>query len=104
MRAVQDAVDGLENAYRALCTCQEVQSPDGSCEFEGYDAVAVREALEHHAERGDGFTECIRDIVQPLSACLSTEHGCEYGACPHVAALLDDNTVLSELGESCARK
>jgi hypothetical protein len=102
--AVQEAVDALAKAYGALCACEEARSSDGSCdaeqEFAGYDANAVRQALEQHAMRGDGFTECSRDIVQPLSACLSAEHGCEDGACPH-GPLLDDNNVLIELGESC---
>jgi hypothetical protein len=106
--AVQEAVDGLANAYRALCACEAARSIDGSCdakeEFEGYDPDAVREALERGAERGDGFTECIRDIVQPLSACLSAEGGCDYGVCPHAGALLDDNMVLEELGEACPRQ
>jgi hypothetical protein len=105
--AVQAALDGLANAYRALCACEAARSSDGSCdakeEFEGYDPDAVREALERHAERGDGFTECIRDIVQPLSACLSAVGGCDSRACPHAGALLDDNMVLDELGESCPR-
>jgi hypothetical protein len=104
--ALQDAVDGLANSYRALCACEAARSSDGSCnvqqEFEGYDPAAVRETLERHAERGDGFTECIRDIVLHLSACLSAEHGCDVGACPHAASLLDDGNVLGELGESCA--
>jgi hypothetical protein len=101
--AVQEAVDGLANAYRALCVCEEARSTDGSCdpeqEFEGYDPEAIRETLERHAKRGDGFTECIRDIVQALSGCLA-EHGCEHGACA-LAPLYDDSMVLVELGESC---
>jgi hypothetical protein len=102
--AVRDAVDALAKAYGALCACEEARSSDGSCdaehEFEGYDPDAIRQTLEQHAIRGDGFAECIRDIVQPLSACLSSERGCEDGACPH-APLLDDNNVLVELAESC---
>jgi len=102
--AVLEAVDALAEAYGALCACEEARSSDGSCdaeeEFQGYDPDAIRQTLEQHAMRGDGFTECIRDIVQPLSACLSAEHGCEDGACPH-APLLDDSMVLIELGESC---
>ena len=107
LTAVQEAADGLEAAYRTLCACREARLPGSACDaddFEGYDPEAVRETLERHAELGDGFTECIRDIVRRLSACLSAEHGCEQGSCPDSTSLLDDSRVLEELGESCPRR
>ncbi|HEY8944401.1 MAG TPA: hypothetical protein VIM73_09065 [Polyangiaceae bacterium] len=103
--AVQEATAGVEAAYRALCVCHELRLPGSSCgpeDFEGYDPDAMRETLERHAERGDGFTECIGSVAWRISACLSAEHGCERGACPDATALLDDSEVLAELGESCS--
>jgi hypothetical protein len=102
--AVQEAVAGLEAAYRALCACQGARLPGSSCEpedFEGYDPDAVRETLERHTDRGDGFTECIGSVAWRISECLSGESGCDTRACPDAASLLDDSAVLTELSESC---
>src|SRR6188768_416855 len=98
---VDEALQGLETAYGALCACR--QHPPGECDlndFDGYDPAAMRETLQRHVERGDGYTECIRDLARGLSVCLSVGDGCDDHACPGTAALLDDNTVLDELGES----